>query len=565
MRRESTTVPHGWGGSPAERGTTGPRQRGEELLDRCLKSVADIRTGEVRLLDAVVALRSEIDHQLFGQDGPSPSVSTPACRAADTDAATVDEFATASGMSRLYTYGLVRLAGTVPALLARGRDALAEGRVELHRVIDWHEATSHLAQDDALAVGDSVLTPRRDGTPRSASDFRRLLSKRVKQAEATDREARRRATDEALSRRGSWSSPGDAGTGSLTVTGEATRVAAAHARLDAAARRAKAFGDDRSLSQLRSDLHLDLLLVGQLPNTALPTNAAPHTRAGETPLGNPPGAPTAPPVRQTPAVPAPLGGHPPTQDLPAAPDAAPTAPQTPLVCTSCGAVSDDYLPYPTVGDPVLPPAHCTVVVGLDVLLEDACTPQGVGTAPQRAGVTAGDDSDSRAGPPTREDPITRAGAITRESPATGEGPERSSDPPSQADTPPARSSAGGRGSALGWMPGFGYLDPDHVRQLAVREGSVWQRLVADPVSGHAVSVSPFSYRPTASVARFVRARDGVVRDPGSGSFGATAAGQCEIDHIVPFEAGGTTTPDNLQALSRRGHTRKTQAPVGGHR
>ncbi|WP_374929546.1 HNH endonuclease signature motif containing protein [Kytococcus sedentarius] len=110
-----------------------------------------------------------------------------------------------------------------------------------------------------------------------------------------------------------------------------------------------------------------------------------------------------------------------------------------------------------------------------------------------------------------------------------------------------------RGAALGWMPGFGYLDPEHVRAVATREGSVWQRLVADPTTGHAVSVSPYTYRPTASVARFVRARDGIARDPGSG----VSAQQCELDHVTPFDEGGTTTPGNLQCLSRRGHTRKT--------
>lgn len=324
-------------------------------------------------------------------------------------------------------------------------------------MIDWNEATEHLTEDDALAVGDSVFRPMRDGTPRSASDFRRMLTKRVKQVEARDTEARRKGAEEALAGRGSWASPGEDGTGSLTVVGEATRVAAAYSRLDAAARRAKAAGDRRTLSQLRSDLHLDLLLVGQLPGTSRVSQAPEAT---------------------------------------ACPSTTGTAP----VCTGCGTVSDDYLPYPTVGDPVLPPAHCTVVVGLDVLMEDA-----------------------------RDLP-----------PGT-------SDPP---DEP--------RGSPLGWMPGFGYLDPDHVRQIAMREGSVWQRLVADPMSGHALSVSPFTYRPTASVARFVRARDGVARDPGSGSFGATQAERCELDHIEPFEDGGTTTEDNLQSLSRRGHTRKTK-------
>ncbi|QQB63792.1 HNH endonuclease [Kytococcus sedentarius] len=205
------------------------------------------------------------------------------------------------------------------------------------------------------------------------------------------------------------------------------------------------------------------------------------------------------------------------------------------MCTSCGAVSSDYFPYPTVGDPVLPPAHCTVVVGLDVLVEDARGPT---------------DPPSGGPPGSSGSPPEQTGSPPAE---MGRPPASNGSPPDEPGSPPT-----GRGSALGWMPGFGYLDPDHVRKIAIREGSVWQRLVADPLSGHAVSVSPFTYRPTASLARFVRARDGVARDPGCGSFGATEAERCELDHIVPFDVGGTTTADNLQALSRRGHTRKTK-------
>lgn len=510
MRREATQAGDGWGHPvPSGQRAPGPRQRAEQLLDTCLGAVADIRCGEVRLLDAVAALRSEIDHQLFGA-GESAGPDTRARhRRADSDAATVDELATASGMSRLYTHGLVRFAGAAPARVARGREAVAAGQVELRRVIDWYEATDHLTEEDALAIGDSVFTPRRDGTPRSASDFRRLLSKRVKQAEAADREARRQRTEEALAQRSSWATPADDGTGSLTVTGEATRVAAAHSRLDAAARRAKAAGDERSLSQLRSDLHLDLLLVGQLPSGRAPGQVA---VPGQVVVSG--GADAA--------------GE-------SAEPAAPATPQAPPVCTSCGAVSSDYFPYPTVGDPVLPPAHCAVVVGLDVLVEDA---RGPSDPPSGGPLGSSGSPPEQTGSPPAE---------------RGNPPVSTGSPPGEPGSPPT-----GHGSALGWMPGFGYLDPDHVRKIAIREGSVWQRLVADPLSGHAVSVSPFTYRPTASVARFVRARDGVARDPGSGSFGATEAERCELDHIVPFDAGGTTTADNLQALSRRGHARKTK-------
>ena len=52
------------------------------------------------------------------------------------------------------------------------------------------------------------------------------------------------------------------GTGSLTVTGEAGRVAAAMERVDDVARRLRGDGDSRTLTQLRSDVALDLLLYG---------------------------------------------------------------------------------------------------------------------------------------------------------------------------------------------------------------------------------------------------------------------------------------------------------------
>ena len=58
------------------------------------------------------------------------------------------------------------------------------------------------------------------------------------------------------------SADGLPGTGSLTVTGEAGRVAAAMERVDDVARRLRGDGDARTLTQLRSDVALDLLLYG---------------------------------------------------------------------------------------------------------------------------------------------------------------------------------------------------------------------------------------------------------------------------------------------------------------
>lgn len=468
-------------------------ERAERDLGHAVTAVEAVRAAEVALLDAVAGVYEHtVAHLEQRREEGEPGV----WEVADAPAIVADEVTAATGELPTQVRSVVDLAASDPQRMACGRAALVEGRASLSRVLAWHTGTRHLQVADAVAVGEVVLTRAADGSPRSAASFRELLRRRVRKVEAADRQAARARMAEALAGRGSWTRPGEEGTGALTVVGEATRVAAAWGRLDAAARRAKAAGDQRTLAQLRSDLHLDLLLVGHLPGTC-PGTASTSASAGSdhaTPGSRTDAGPTRSGFCTQPTLPTQTTQNPTAAEAPAPP-----------VCTACGTVSSDWWPLPQIGVPVLPPARCTVVVGLDVLLENA-TARGGGD-----GLRGGGD-DLRGG------------------------------------------GGGLRGAALGWMPGFGYLDPEHVRAVATREGSVWQRLVADPVTGHAVAVSPHTYRPTASVARFVRARDGIARDPGSG----TPADQCELDHVVPFEAGGATTPDNLQCLSRRGHARKTR-------
>lgn len=524
VRRESDGPVGGGGVVPTAVGALGAAVAALEAM----------RAAEVAFLDAVGRVHAEVT-RACGQvtDGGLGA----AWRQADVDATVADELVCATGESGLFVRAVVDLATSDPARLDCGRSAVSQGRASLRRVLDWHAATEHLPQGVAVTIGQEVLTRGSDGSPRSGSSFRRLLGRRVRQAETADRAAARARRATAIAGRGSWARAGQDGTGSLTVVGEATRVAGAWSRLDNAARRAKAAGDRRTLGQLRSDLHLDLLLVGQLPDHPTATNPTPATGAP----GSDPATDTAgsDPVTDTPTTrgadpdaggaaagagsgrarhedpdPAPRGD---------APAPGPSAP-VPPVCTSCGTVAEDYFPIPRIGDPVLPPARCTVVVGLDVLLENT--------------------TDTEADSPADADPPPGTAEHAHETPPSG-------------GTAPSGAAArnGLLGAPLGWMPGFGYLDAEHVRAVAVREGSVWQRLVADPTTGHAVTVSPHTYRPTASVARFVRARDGIARDPGTGEI---PADRCELDHLVPFDHGGPTTPDNLQSLSRKGHTRKTK-------
>ena len=73
------------------------------------------------------------------------------------------------------------------------------------------------------------------------------------------------ARDDAVADRTAYASVDPDGTGGLTVTGEAGRVSAAMERVEDVARRLRGDGDARTLTQLRSDVALDLLLYGWVP------------------------------------------------------------------------------------------------------------------------------------------------------------------------------------------------------------------------------------------------------------------------------------------------------------
>ena len=60
------------------------------------------------------------------------------------------------------------------------------------------------------------------------------------------------------------------------------------------------------------------------------------------------------------------------------------------------------------------------------------------------------------------------------------------------------------------------------------------------------------YRPSAGLARFVRARDLTCRFPGC----TTPADACDIDHVIPYPLGATH-PSNLACLCRKHHHLKT--------
>ena len=82
----------------------------------------------------------------------------------------------------------------------------------------------------------------------------------------------------AIADRTTWVSPGDDGIATFGLTGADARCLGAYRRVDAIARAIRAQGDGRTLTQLRSDVALDLLLHGQ-PSPDAPTSID-HPGAG---------------------------------------------------------------------------------------------------------------------------------------------------------------------------------------------------------------------------------------------------------------------------------------------
>ena len=109
---------------------------------------------------------------------------------------------------------------------------------------------------------------------------------------------------------------------------------------------------------------------------------------------------------------------------------------------------------------------------------------------------------------------------------------------------------------VGQITGWGPIPTWQARQLALRAGSIWKRLVTDPLTGRAIEVSAGSYTVPAGMAEQVNARDRTCRAPGCEIPGE----RCDADHTQewkPVGAGGSTAETNLADLHRGHHNLKT--------
>ena len=121
---------------------------------------------------------------------------------------------------------------------------------------------------------------------------------------------------------------------------------------------------------------------------------------------------------------------------------------------------------------------------------------------------------------------------------------------------------------VGLIPGWGCVSAEQARDLALVAGSIWKRVVTDPLTGRALEATAGTYKVPAGMAEQVRTRDGVCRAPGC----EIPAEGCDLDHSSEWEphgAGGPTAEPNLAAVHRGHHNLKTggfwdrdQAPDG---
>ena len=106
----------------------------------------------------------------------------------------------------------------------------------------------------------------------------------------------------------------------------------------------------------------------------------------------------------------------------------------------------------------------------------------------------------------------------------------------------------------GELAGYGPIPASAARALAA-DGK-WRRLVHEPLTGALLDLGKTSYKPSAALDRFIRARDVYCAFPSCGQ----PAHRCDVDHTCPYGCGpaGRTDRANLGALCESHHIVKHQ-------
>jgi hypothetical protein len=104
----------------------------------------------------------------------------------------------------------------------------------------------------------------------------------------------------------------------------------------------------------------------------------------------------------------------------------------------------------------------------------------------------------------------------------------------------------------GHLAGYGWLPAQRALELAAQEDTTWQRVITDPTTGQVIDVGRHKYRPPAALRDHLRVAFPTCTGPGC----RQPANRCDLDHLVPFPAGPTTSK-NVRPLCRPHHNQKT--------
>jgi len=109
----------------------------------------------------------------------------------------------------------------------------------------------------------------------------------------------------------------------------------------------------------------------------------------------------------------------------------------------------------------------------------------------------------------------------------------------------------------GFLAGYGWLPAQRALKLAAQRDAVWQRVLTDPLTGHAVDAGRRKYRPPAALRDHLEASYPTCTGPGC----VKPAQECDLDHLTPFP-WGPTDQENVRPACRPHHRAKS---LGGWR
>ena len=91
------------------------------------------------------------------------------------------------------------------------------------------------------------------------------------------------------------------------------------------------------------------------------------------------------------------------------------------------------------------------------------------------------------------------------------------------------------------LEGYGPIPPQMARELAAACPTLY-RIMVDPYTNDYLSMDPAQYRVTGADRTFLRARDGTCIFTGCN----TVTDDTQLDHVLAWEHGGTSVPENLK-------------------